>query len=170
MLRVVGVQAALLQLAPVERVMVGVDRGLTARPAVPALGGGADAARVAGKDLGPELLLVPASVATPPCAAAPLLGLAPAPRAPPALGVLGAAGGRADAPALGLGHAASATVSGLEGVVALKKVDVPLGIVVAGVVLIVGCRLITWWPGVIVGAALILGVLASAAMQRRGKG
>jgi hypothetical protein len=47
------------------------------------------------------------------------------------------------------------------------KVDAPLGAVVAGVVLIIGCRLITWWPGVIVGAALVLGTLASTARQRR---
>jgi hypothetical protein len=56
------------------------------------------------------------------------------------------------------------------GVVQMKKVDVPLGIVVAGLVLMIGCRLITWWPGVIVGAAMILGVLASAAMKRRPRG
>lgn len=48
-----------------------------------------------------------------------------------------------------------------------KRMDVPLGVVVAGLVLMIGCRLITWWPGVIVGAALILGVLAAAAMKRR---
>lgn len=53
------------------------------------------------------------------------------------------------------------------GVVSVKKADVPLGIVVAGLVLMIGCRLITWWPGVIAGAAVILGVLASAAMKRR---
>ncbi|MGJ5898562.1 hypothetical protein ACSCBZ_42490 [Streptomyces niveiscabiei] len=47
------------------------------------------------------------------------------------------------------------------------KPDASVGIVVAGLVLIIGCRLITWWPGVILGAALILGVLASAAMQRK---
>ncbi|MFJ8027440.1 hypothetical protein [Streptomyces sp. NPDC096311] len=52
----------------------------------------------------------------------------------------------------------------------MKKLDVPLGIVVAGLVLMIGCRLITWWPGVIVGAAVILGVLASAAMKRRPRG
>lgn len=53
------------------------------------------------------------------------------------------------------------------GVVSVKKVDAPLGIIVAGVVLMIGCRLITWWPGVILGAALVLGVLASAALRRR---
>jgi predicted anti-sigma-YlaC factor YlaD len=53
------------------------------------------------------------------------------------------------------------------GVVQMKKADAPLGIVVAGLVLMVGCRLITWWPGVILGAAMVLGVLASAAMKRR---
>jgi hypothetical protein len=50
-----------------------------------------------------------------------------------------------------------------------QKLDVPLGIVVAGVVLIIGCRLVTWWPGVILGAAMILGVLAAAAVKRRPK-
>ncbi|MCX5137593.1 hypothetical protein OOK06_36610 [Streptomyces sp. NBC_00340] len=49
----------------------------------------------------------------------------------------------------------------------MKQVDVPLGIVVAGVVLMIGCRLATWWPGVIIGAALILGVLVSRTYQRR---
>lgn len=53
------------------------------------------------------------------------------------------------------------------GVVCVKKVDVPLGIVVVGVVLMIGCRLVTWWPGVIIGAALVLGVLVSSAYQRR---
>ncbi|MFJ8109974.1 hypothetical protein [Streptomyces sp. NPDC096132] len=48
-----------------------------------------------------------------------------------------------------------------------QKLDVPLGIVVAGLVLLIGSRLITWWPGVILGAAMILGVLASAAVKRR---
>ncbi|MEV6696240.1 hypothetical protein AB0M68_03630 [Streptomyces sp. NPDC051453] len=47
------------------------------------------------------------------------------------------------------------------------KADATLGIVVAGVVLMIGCRLITWWPGVIVGAAMILGALASVAVKRR---
>lgn len=52
------------------------------------------------------------------------------------------------------------------GVVDMKRMDVPLGIVVAGVVLMIGCRVITWWPGVILGAALILGVLVVAAARR----
>lgn len=47
-----------------------------------------------------------------------------------------------------------------------QKLDVPLGIVVVGVVLLIGCRLIVWWPGVILGAALILGVLVPAAATR----
>ncbi|MDX3748718.1 hypothetical protein [Streptomyces sp. AK08-02] len=50
-----------------------------------------------------------------------------------------------------------------------QQIDVPLAVVVAGVVLIIGCRLITWWPGVIVGAAVILGVLVSAAANRRSR-
>jgi len=61
------------------------------------------------------------------------------------------------------------TVSRL-GVVSVEKPDVRFGIVVAGLVLMVGCRIVTWWPGVIVGAALVLGVLVPAAakrMQRR---
>jgi hypothetical protein len=48
-----------------------------------------------------------------------------------------------------------------------QRMDVPLGIVVAGLVLMIGCRLITWWPGVFLGAAVILGVLVSAAAKRR---
>jgi predicted anti-sigma-YlaC factor YlaD len=51
-----------------------------------------------------------------------------------------------------------------------QKLDVPLGIVVAGLVLMVGCRLITWWPGVIAGAAMIAGVLVSLALKRRQAG
>ncbi|MFE4697274.1 hypothetical protein ACFRIC_09290 [Streptomyces sp. NPDC056738] len=51
----------------------------------------------------------------------------------------------------------------------MKKTDVPLGIVVVGLVLMIGCRLITWWPGVILGAALILGVLVPAAAKRRAR-
>ena len=47
-----------------------------------------------------------------------------------------------------------------------QKLDAPLGIVVAGLVLMIGCRLIVWWPGVILGAAMILGVLASEALKR----
>lgn len=48
-----------------------------------------------------------------------------------------------------------------------QKLDVPLGIVVVGLVLLIGCRLIVWWPGVIIGAALILGVLAATWPERR---
>jgi hypothetical protein len=55
------------------------------------------------------------------------------------------------------------------GVVRVKKPDVRLGLVVVGVVLIVGCRLITWWPGVIVGAAVVLGVLVPEAAKRWGR-
>jgi hypothetical protein len=54
------------------------------------------------------------------------------------------------------------------GVVTVKqKLDVPLGIVVVGLVLAIGCRMITWWPGVILGAAMILGVLVPAGLKRR---
>jgi hypothetical protein len=53
------------------------------------------------------------------------------------------------------------------GVVSVGKPDVRLGIVAAGVVLIVGCRLVTWWPGVIVGAALIVGVLVPEVAAKR---
>lgn len=52
------------------------------------------------------------------------------------------------------------------GVVTLKQMDTALGVVVVGVVLIIGCRLVTWWPGVIVGAALVLGVLVMSAHKR----
>ncbi|MCX4886056.1 hypothetical protein [Streptomyces sp. NBC_00847] len=49
----------------------------------------------------------------------------------------------------------------------MGKQDARTGIVVAGLVLMVGCRLIVWWPGVIVGAALVLGVLVPAVARRR---
>ncbi|WP_159052398.1 hypothetical protein [Streptomyces longwoodensis] len=48
-----------------------------------------------------------------------------------------------------------------------RKPDASLGIVVAGLVLLIGCRLITWWPGVIAGAALVLGVLAAVMVRQR---
>ncbi|WP_158691128.1 hypothetical protein [Streptomyces sp. 351MFTsu5.1] len=48
----------------------------------------------------------------------------------------------------------------------MEKPDVRLGIVVAGLVLMIGCRIIVWWPGVIVGAALILGVLVMEGARR----
>lgn len=48
----------------------------------------------------------------------------------------------------------------------MKKLDARLGVVVAGLVLMIGCRLVTWWPGVIVGAALVLGVLVPEAARR----
>lgn len=52
----------------------------------------------------------------------------------------------------------------------MKRADASLGIVVAGVVLIIGCRLITWWPGVILGAAMVLGVLVMKAAGRKSRG
>ncbi|MFH9977931.1 hypothetical protein ACH4ND_01460 [Streptomyces sp. NPDC017179] len=52
----------------------------------------------------------------------------------------------------------------------MKRADASLGIVVAGVVLVIGCRLITWWPGVVLGAAMILGVLVMKAAGRRREG
>ncbi|MET8982125.1 hypothetical protein ABZX85_41735 [Streptomyces sp. NPDC004539] len=48
-----------------------------------------------------------------------------------------------------------------------QKLDASVGIVVAGLVLAIGSRLITWWPGVILGAAMAAGVLVSAALRRR---
>jgi predicted anti-sigma-YlaC factor YlaD len=53
------------------------------------------------------------------------------------------------------------------GVDSMKRNNVPLGIVVAGVVLMIGCRIIVWWPGVILGAALILGVLVAVWPRRQ---
>ncbi|MEU7384028.1 hypothetical protein AB0A91_29385 [Streptomyces sp. NPDC042207] len=52
----------------------------------------------------------------------------------------------------------------------MKRADASLGIVVAGVVLMIGCRAITWWPCVILGAAMILGVLVMKAAGRRNRG
>ncbi|MFJ2737683.1 hypothetical protein [Streptomyces sp. NPDC087317] len=52
----------------------------------------------------------------------------------------------------------------------MKRADASLGIVVAGVVLMLGCRAITWWPGVIAGAAMILGVLVMKAVGRKDRG
>jgi hypothetical protein len=129
---------------------------------------GAHAVRVTGQDTRPEAGLVLPAVAALPCAAALLLCLAAVAVALAVLGVLGAPGYGADPPPLGLGHAASATVSALGGG-DVKKMDVPLGIVVVGVVLLIGCRLIVWWPGVILGAALILGVLVPSAAGRRAR-
>jgi predicted anti-sigma-YlaC factor YlaD len=48
----------------------------------------------------------------------------------------------------------------------MKRDDLSVAIVVVGLVLMIGCRLITWWPGVILGAALILGVLVQVAATR----
>jgi hypothetical protein len=49
----------------------------------------------------------------------------------------------------------------------MKRMDVPLGIVVAGLVMLVGCAIARWLPGMVIGGALILGVLAATARQRR---
>lgn len=72
-LGVVGVETLLLELAPAERVVVGVLRHLPAPGAMPVCLVGAHAVRVAGEDAGAEALLVSASVAALPCGAAPLL-------------------------------------------------------------------------------------------------
>lgn len=91
--RVVGVEALLDELPPVERPVVCV----LARPLAPGAGGaaagaaGASAVRVAGEDAGPEPGLVLAAVPALPCAATPALCLAPVLLAPALLGVLGAA-------------------------------------------------------------------------------
>ncbi|MFR0351802.1 hypothetical protein [Streptomyces sediminimaris] len=47
----------------------------------------------------------------------------------------------------------------------MEKPDARLGVVAAGVVLIIGCRMIMWWPGVIIGAAVVLGVLVPEAAR-----
>lgn len=135
---------------------------------MPVLGVSAHALWIAGEYGWAEALLVPSAVASLPRCAASLLCLAPVLFTSPALGVLGAPGYRAYPvlPASGHDRLQVRSLCTL-GVVSVKKADVPLGLVVAGLVLMIGCRLITWWPGVIVGAALILGVLASAAMKRR---
>jgi hypothetical protein len=165
--RVVGVEAGGDQGAAVEGVVVGMLGGLAAGAAVSVRLVRAHACRIARNDRLTEQHLVVVVVAALSCAASLLLGLAPVLLALAVLCVLRAARDRADAPALGLRHATSTTVSAL-GVVQMKRqLDVPLAVVVAGVVLIIGCRLITWWPGVIIGAAMVLGVLVSAAAAKR---
>jgi hypothetical protein len=157
------------ELAPAERPVVGVHAGFTARVGVAVLGGGAHAARVTGEDGLTERALVCSVVAALPCAAAALFCLAPVVLALAALvGVLGAAGAGAHPVSRTPGHRRLLVRSlAALGVVTVKKMDVSLGIVVVGVVLMIGCRLIVWWPGVILGAALILGVLVPAAARRR---
>lgn len=91
--RVVGVEALLDKLAPVERPVVGVlalplalDVGCAATGAATA-----STVRVAGEDAGAEAGLVLPAVAALSCAASPSLGLTPVIVAPAVLRVLGAA-------------------------------------------------------------------------------
>jgi hypothetical protein len=170
MLGIVWVEALVDELAPAEWPVVCVHGWLTAWLAVSVLGVGAHAAWIASEDDGAEAGLVPLAVASLPCAAASLLCLALVVVAPAARGVGRAAGYGAHpvSPASGHGHLRVRSLCAL-GVVSMKqKLDVPLGLVVVGVVLMIGCRLIVWWPGVILGAALILGVLVPVAARRRG--
>jgi hypothetical protein len=152
--------------------VVCVHAGLTAWLAVSVLGVGAHAAWIAGEDDGTEALLVPLAVASLPRAAASLLCLAPVLVASAGRGVFRAAGYGAHPVSPMSGHVRLRVRSLCAlGVVDMKqKLDVPLGIVVVGVVLMIGCRLLVWWPGVILGAALILGVLVPAAARRRNRG
>jgi hypothetical protein len=84
-LRVVGVEALLDELAPAERVVVGVDAGRLAAEL---------ASRLLGEDTRPELLLVLTSVPSLSCAAPLRLSLLPVVgTAPTLIGVLRAAWG-----------------------------------------------------------------------------
>ena len=155
------------QLAPAEWPVVGVHAGLSARFAVAVVLVDARTSWITGEDGWAEAGLVLAVVASLPRRASPLLCLAPVLLASAALGVLGAPGYRAHpiSPASGHGRLRCVLCPAL-GVVSVKRMDLPLGIVVVGVVLMIGCRIIVWWPGVIIGAALILGVLVTAAHRR----
>ncbi|MFF3060877.1 hypothetical protein [Streptomyces sp. NPDC057909] len=57
------------------------------------------------------------------------------------------------------------------GVVQMKRLDAPLGIVAAGLIVAVGCRVAGWMPGVVLGTAIVLGGLAVAwaAKNKRGR-
>ncbi|MET8404457.1 hypothetical protein [Streptomyces sp900116325] len=52
----------------------------------------------------------------------------------------------------------------------MKRLDAPLGIVAAGLVVAVGCRLAGWMPGVVLGAVIVLGGLAVAWADKRKRG
>lgn len=49
----------------------------------------------------------------------------------------------------------------------MKRVDVPLGIVVAGLVLLVGSAVGKWLPGIVIGTAAVLGAMAASWQKRR---
>jgi multisubunit Na+/H+ antiporter MnhG subunit len=173
MLGIVWVEALVDEVAPAEWPVVCVHGWLTAWVTVSVLGVGAHAAWIAGEDGRPEPGLVPLAVASLPCAAASLLCLALVVVAPSAAQAVGRAAGYGAHPVSPMSGHVRLRVRSLcaLGVVGMKqKLDVPLGIVVVGVVLMIGCRLIVWWPGVILGAALILGVLVPVAARRRGRG
>jgi hypothetical protein len=172
MLRIVWVEALLGELAPAEWPVVCVHAGLTAWLAVSVLDVGAHAAWISGEDDGAEALLVFLAVASLPRTATSLLCLALVVVTPAATQAVGRAAGYGAHPVSPMSGHVRLQVRSLcaLGVVSMKqKLDVPLGIVVVGVVLMIGCRLIVWWPGVILGAALILGVLVPAAARRRGR-
>jgi hypothetical protein len=145
-----------------------MQRPLPARLTVTVVFVGAHAGRITGEDARPEALLVLPSVASLPRAATLLLCLLAVFGASAGLGVLRASGHGAHPVSAPPGHGRLQLCSLRHlGVVSVKQIDVPLGVVVAGLVLIIGCRLVTWWPGVIIGAALVLGAMASTARQRR---
>jgi hypothetical protein len=95
-LRVVGVEVLLDELASAERVVVGVDAGRFLAE---------DAHGIAGEDTSAEPAFVLAAVAALACGAASQLGLASVVLAAPAVGVLGAAGDGADGQCATSGHA-----------------------------------------------------------------
>ena len=49
----------------------------------------------------------------------------------------------------------------------MKRVDAPLGIVVAGLVLLVGSAAWKWLPGILLGTAAVLGAMAASWQKRR---
>jgi hypothetical protein len=148
------------------RVMVCVLRLLAARAAVSVRLVGAHARRVTVENGASEAALVLSVVAALSCAAALLLGCSTVCVALAVLGVLGAARVGADAPALGLGHHTSTTVSAL-GVVRMKASGA-LGVFVVGlVVFLVGVArefTVLW---LVIGSVLMLGAVAATAGRRR---
>jgi len=168
--RVVRVETLVHEVAPTERPVVRVNGRLAAWPVVPVRRLGADTLRVASQDTGPEPALVLPPVPALARAAAPLLCRPPVLGAAPALvGVLGAARGGAHSPACSPGHDHLDSVRCRAlGVVCMKRLSAPLGIVATGLFLAIGCRVAGWLPGVVLGAVIVLGGLA-AEWAERGK-
>jgi hypothetical protein len=146
--------------------------GLAARGAVSVVLVHAHALRVTLKDGPAEALFVLGVVAALPCAAALLLRLAAVGVALGVLGVLRAAGDRADPPALGLGHRDLLSYRGalqLKGVAVAGegRSDWALGVFAAGLVLVFVAVIKGWWLLLVPAACLIVGAVAGTTRARR---